>query len=233
MRLPLILIPGLLCDAVLWRPITDGLAEEAAAVVADVTLDDSVAAMARRILDWAPARFALAGLSMGGYVAQELMRQAPERVTRLALLDTSARPDTPEQSRRRKGLIALARQGRFKGVTPRLLPMLVHPDRLEDAPLVDTVMGMAERVGRAAFLRQQTAILGRPDGVPDLSGIDCPTLVLCGRQDVLTPPDAHEEMAFHIPGATLVQVEACGHLSPLERPEPVLAAMRTWLAAPA
>lgn len=230
MRPALLLLPGLLCDAALWRPVTDALADEVSAVVADVTLDDSMAAMAARILDWAPPRFALAGLSMGGYVAQEIMRRAPERVTRLALLDTSAREDTPEQGRRRRGLIALARQGKFKGVTPRLLPLLVHQDRLEDTPLVEAVMGMAERVGRAAFLRQQTAILGRPNGIPDLSGIECPTLVLCGRQDALTGPEVHEEMAHHIPHATLVQVDDCGHLSPLERPGPVIAAMRGWLA---
>ncbi|WP_338092733.1 alpha/beta fold hydrolase [Allostella humosa] len=211
--------------------MTDALAVEAAAVVADLTLDDSVADMAARVLEWAPPRFALAGLSMGGYVAQEIMRQAPERVTRLALLDTSAREDSDEQRRRRGGLIALARQGRFKGVTPRLLPLLVHPDRLEDAELVGLVMGMAERVGRDAFLRQQTAILGRPDGIADLSRIDCPALILCGRQDALTAPALHEEMAFHMRGATLVQIDDCGHLSSLERPEAVVAAMRAWLAA--
>ena len=233
MRQPLVLLPGLLCDAALWRPVTDALAAEAAAVVADLTLDETVADMARRVLEWAPRRFSLAGLSMGGYVAQEIMRQEPERVVRLALLDTSARDDSDEQRRRRRGLIALATQGKFKGVTPRLLPLLLHPDRLEDAPLVETVTGMAERVGRAAFLRQQTAILGRPNGVADLARIDCPTLVLCGRQDALTPPEVHDEMAFHVPGAELVQIEDCGHLAPLERPEPVVAALRAWLARPA
>lgn len=230
---PLVLLPGLLCDSTLWRPVTDALAAEAAAAVADLTLDDSVGAMADRVLAWAPARFALAGLSMGGYVAQEIMRRAPDRVTRLALLDTSARADSDEQRKRRRGLIALARQGRFKGVTPRLLPLLVHPDRLADSELVEVVTGMAERVGRDAFLRQQTAILGRPDGIADLSRIDCPTLVLCGRQDALTPPELHEEMAFHIPGARLVQVDDSGHLPPLERPAPTIAALRTWLAGAA
>ncbi|MCC7275771.1 MAG: alpha/beta fold hydrolase [Alphaproteobacteria bacterium] len=231
LRPTLILLPGLLCDYQLWRPVTEALAAEASAVVADVTLDDSLGAMAARVLDWAPPRFALAGLSMGGYIAQEIMRRAPERVTRLALLDTSARRDTEEQGRRRRGLIELAGQGQFKGVTARLLPLLIHADRLGDQPLVDTVTGMAERVGRDAFLRQQSAILGRPDGIPDLPAITCPTLVLCGRQDALTPLDAHEEMARHIPGARLVVIEDCGHLSPLERPEAVNAALRAWLAA--
>lgn len=230
---PLVLLPGLLCDSALWRPVTDALAAEAAAAVADLTLDDSVGAMADRVLAWAPPRFALAGLSMGGYVAQEIMRRAPDRVTRLALLDTSARADSDEQRRRRRGLIALARQGRFKGVTPRLLPLLVHPDRLADTELVEIVTGMAERVGRDAFLRQQTAILGRPDGIADLSRIDCPTLVLCGRQDALTPPELHEEMAFHIPAARLVQIPDSGHLPPLERPGPTVAALRQWLTGAA
>ncbi|WP_374446329.1 alpha/beta fold hydrolase [Stella sp.] len=231
MRQPLVLLPGLLCDAALWRPITDALAGEAAAVVADLTLDETMAGMAERVLAWAPRQFALAGLSMGGYVAQEIMRRAPERVVRLALLDTSARADSDEQRQRRRGLIGLARQGRFKGVTPRLLPLLLHPDRLGDESLVGVVMGMAERVGRDAFLRQQTAILGRPDGVADLSRIACPTLVLCGRQDSLTPPELHEEIAHHVPHARLVEVEDCGHLAPLERPDAVAAAMRGWLAA--
>lgn len=233
MRQPLVLLPGLLCDGALWRPVTDALADVAAAVVADLTLDDSVAGMAGRVLEWAPPRFALAGLSMGGYVAQEIMRQAPDRVIRLALLDTGARADSDEKRRQRTALIALAQRGRFKGVTPRLLPSLIHTDRLEDAELVAVVMGMAERVGRDAFLRQQKAILGRPDGVADLSAIACPTLVLCGRQDVLTPPELHEEMAFHIPGARLVQIEDSGHLPTLERPEPTAAALREWLAVPA
>ncbi|MGE0715681.1 MAG: alpha/beta fold hydrolase [Alphaproteobacteria bacterium] len=231
MRQPLILLPGLLCDAALWRPVIDGLADEASAVVADLTLDDSLAAMAGRVLDWAPPTFALAGLSMGGYVAQEIMRRAPGRVTRLALLDTSGRKDTEEQGRRRRGLIELASQGKFKGVTPRLLPLLIHTDRLADEALVAVVMGMAERVGRDAFLRQQSAILGRPDGREDLGRVGVPTLVLCGRQDALTPLGVHEEMAGLVPGARLVVVEDSGHLPTLERPEPVLDAMRAWLAA--
>jgi pimeloyl-ACP methyl ester carboxylesterase len=170
---------------------------------------------------------------MGGYAALEIMRQAPERVLRLALLDTSARADTPEQRSRRRGLIELAHKGQFKGVTPRLLPMLIHPDRLQDRALTEVVMAMAERVGRDAFLRQQKAILGRPDSRPELVRITCPTLVLCGRQDGLTPLALHEEMAAAIPGASLEIVEESGHLSPLERPNAVTAAMRGWLAVPA
>jgi pimeloyl-ACP methyl ester carboxylesterase len=227
---PLVLLPGLLSDAAMWRPQLEGLADIAECRVADLTRDDSLQGMARSVLAAAPPRFSLAGQSMGGYVAQEIMRQAPERVRRLALLDTSARPDTEEQRARRRGLIELAQKGKFKGVTPRLLPLLLHSARLDDKVLTDIVMGMAERVGPTAFMRQQRAIMGRPDSRPDLPRVACPTLVLCGRQDALTPLGAHEEMARAIPGARLVVVEECGHISPLERPEAVTGALREWLA---
>jgi pimeloyl-ACP methyl ester carboxylesterase len=167
---------------------------------------------------------------MGGYVAQEVLRLAPERVQRLALLDTSARPDTEEQRSRRRGLIELAQKGHFKGVTPKLLPLLIHSSRLDDEALTATVTGMAERVGPDAFLRQQKAIMGRPDFRPDLPQIACPILVLCGRDDALTPLDRHKEIAAAIPGAQLVVIDGCGHLSTLEKPAEVNAALRTWLA---
>lgn len=230
-KIPLILLPGLLCDAALWRPQVEGLAAVAEPLIIDLTKDDSFPAMARRALAAAPPNFALAGLSMGGYVAQEIMRQAPDRVEKLALLDTSARADTPEQTARRRGLIELSEKGEFKGVTPRLLPLLIHSARHEDEPLGAIVMGMAERVGKEAFLRQQKAIMGRPDGREDLRRIACPTLVLCGRQDALTPLALHEEIAGLVPGAKMIVVEDCGHLSTLEKPATVTAAMRQWLLA--
>jgi len=228
-RLPLILLPGLLCDAALWQHQVRDLADIAETTVADTSAQDSMAAIARSVLDAAPPRFALAGLSMGGYVAFEIMRQAPERVVKLALLNTSPRPDTEEQVRRRRGLIQLARMGRFKGVTPRLLPLLIHPDRMEEEDLTGIVYGMAERLGQGAFERQQTAILNRIDSRPTLAAIACPTLVIVGRQDALTPPELAQEMADGIRGAHLHIVEDCGHLSPLERPAAVTAAMLTWL----
>ena len=231
-RTPLVLLPGLLCDQALWQRQIEGLADLADPSVADLTQDASLPAMAARVLAAAPPRIALAGLSMGGYVAQEIMRRAPERVERLALLDTNARADRPDQTARRRDLIALARRGRFKGVTKRLLPYLIHPDRLDDAPLTGVVMGMAERIGREAFLRQEESIMGRLDGLEDLRRIVCPTLILCGAQDVLTPPKVHREMADRIPHARFVVIENCGHLSTLERPEEVTAAMRAWLSEP-
>jgi pimeloyl-ACP methyl ester carboxylesterase len=225
----LVLLPGLLCDHALWAHQSRHLSDVAEVTVGDLTRDDSIVAMAERILEEAPDSFALAGLSMGGYVAQEIMRQEPERVERLALIDTQARADSAAQVKTRKDLIRIAGMGKFKGVTPRLLPNLVHHDRLDDPAVRDVVLGMAERVGQEAFVRQQTAIMGRKDGRGDLHAIRVPTLVLCGRQDILTPPVLHEEMAETIQGAKLVIVEEAGHLAPLERPEVVTEAMRVWL----
>jgi pimeloyl-ACP methyl ester carboxylesterase len=226
----LVLIPGLLCDAALWRGQVEDLADIAQPWVADVTRDDSMTAMAQRVLAEAPAeRFALAGLSMGGYVAQTIMREAPERVERLALLDTSATADTLDQTARRGGLIDLAEKGEFHGVTPRLLPLFLHPDRLSDKPLTDAVMAMTERVGKDAFLRQQRAIIGRPDNRPNLPKIKCQTLVLCGRQDQMTPLAWSEEIASLIPGALIEVIEDCGHLTTMERPWETSVAMRQWL----
>lgn len=229
-RPSLLLLPGLLCDDALWAPQVEVLAGQTDIRIADLTRDDTVAAMARRALAGAPERFALAGLSMGGYVALEIMATVPERVERLALLDTSARADTPEQTRRRQGLIALAGRGQFKGVTPRLLPMLIHPARIADEALTRIVMGMAERVGKEAFLRQQQAIMGRPDRRSLLPKIRVPTLVLCGSEDALTPVDLHRELASGIATSRLAIVPDCGHLSTIERPEPVNAAFARWLA---
>jgi pimeloyl-ACP methyl ester carboxylesterase len=230
-KIPLILLPGLICDGALWARQVAALADIAEPLVADLTRDESLPAMARRALAEAPRRFALAGLSMGGYLAQEIMRQAPERVTRLALLDTSARADTPERAALRRGLIELAQKGEFKGITPRLLPQWIHPDRLHDAALTREIMAMTQRVGRDAYLRQMKAIMGRPDRRADLPRIAVPALVLCGREDQSTPLALHEEIAALIPGATLVVVERCGHLSTMERPDEVSAALRRWLVA--
>lgn len=230
-RQPLILLPGLLCDHALWQPQLAGLADVADMSVADLTQAESVEGMAADVLRIAPQHFALAGLSMGGYVALAVLRQAPERVTRLALLDTTARPDTPERTRLRQLLMAQARVGEFKGISPRLLPEWIHPSRVGDKALAQTVIDMAGRVGRDAFLRQQTAIIGRRDSRPGLSRIACPTLVLCGRQDKTTPLEVMTEIAADIPNSRLVVIEECGHLSTLEQPDAVNAAMRAWLAA--
>ncbi|MBS7813432.1 alpha/beta fold hydrolase [Roseococcus pinisoli] len=227
---PLLLLPGLLCDERLWRDCLPALRGIADPRVADLTRDDSMAEMASRALDLVDGeeRFAVAGLSMGGYVALEVWRRARGRVTHLALLDTSARPDTEEQKRRRRALMALSKSGQFKGVTPRLLPSLIHPSRL-DTPLAEEVMEMAARVGHDGFLRQQLAIMGRADSRPDLGEIDVPTLIACGDEDVLTPPALHDEMAALIPGARRMSFGNSGHLPTMEVPEQVGAALREWL----
>ena len=226
----LVLVPGLLCDERLWHHQAGSLADLAGSVnIPSVTGHGSVQGMARAILEESPERFALAGLSMGGYVALEILRQAPERVEALALLDTSARPDTPEQTEMRLALVELARGGRFGEVWRTVLPKVVHPDRIEDPEIVVAVEEMARSVGPEAFERQERAIIGRPDSRDDLPGISCPTLILCGREDALTPLPLHEELAEGIPGASLRVIEHCGHLSTLERPEEVTSAMREWL----
>ncbi len=197
--------------------------------IGDHTQAESIAAIAADILAKAPDRFALAGLSMGGYVAFEIMRQAPERVSKLALLDTLAIADTPERRQGRRDLIALAERHGLDSVMEKLLPLFIHPDRLDDAALVATVQGMARDTGLAAFKRQQAAIMTRSDSRPTLAQIRCPTLLLVGRDDMLTPVAAHEEMAAAIPGSRLAIIENCGHLSTLERPEAVNAALLQWL----
>jgi pimeloyl-ACP methyl ester carboxylesterase len=226
----LVFLPGLLCDAALWRHQVETLADIIKPWVADLTQDDTIGAMAERVLDQAPRTFCLAGLSMGGYVAQEILRKAPERVERLALIDTNARADTEAQVATRKELIRLSEMGKFKGVTPRLLPNLIHPSRLKDPAVADVVLQMAERVGQEAFSRQQRAIMGRVDGRGDLQAVRAPTVVLCGRQDAISPLAWHQEMAEALPNAKLVVVEDCGHLAPLERPYTTSAVLRYWLA---
>ena len=138
---------------------------------------------------------------------------------------------TPERSKVRRGLIAQAKTGKFRGISPKLLPEWIHPSRIDDKVLAQTVIDMAARVGRDAFIRQQTAIIGRPDRRPGLSRIACPTLVLCGRQDKVAPLEVHVEMASDIPSSRLVVIEECGHLATLERPAEVNAALRAWLMA--
>jgi pimeloyl-ACP methyl ester carboxylesterase len=227
---PLLLIPGLLCSPALFSPQVAAWKESREVVVADHTRSDRMERIAADILADAPARFALAGLSMGGYIVMEIMRQAPERVSRVAFLDTSARPDPPERTADRRKLIEIARADGVRKVQGMLLPRLIHPARMGEKALVETVLGMAEHVGLDAFVRQQEAIIARPDSRPSLGAITVPALVLAGEQDLQTPPDIAREIAALTPGAKLVIVPDCGHLSTLERPEAVNAALREWLA---
>lgn len=227
---PLVLIPGLNCTPALYAPQWPALALGRQILVADNTADDTIAAMVERLLATAPERFALCGLSMGGYVAFEVMRRAPERVTRLALLDTTAKPPTPETNAPREQMIALAEKGAFDNVVTLLWQKLVAPDRLADEALRLDVRAMAEAVGAAGFIRQQRAIMGRSDARPVLATIAVPTLVVVGAEDAITPPDEAREMAGGI-GAKARYLEApgCGHLSTLEAPGLVTSALLDWL----
>ena len=229
MALPLLLVPGLTCSARLWGPQIEALWRFGPVMVADHRRDDSVEAIARRILQDAPPRFALAGLSMGGYIAFAMLRQAPERIVKLALLDTSARPDMPEQTAGREIQIAMAQSGRFAELPEQSIERYLHPDHQSDPVLTDLVRRMAEDTGAEAFVRQMRAIMGRPDSRPLLGAIRCPTLVLVGDGDVATPPEVAREIAAGIAGSTLVVVPQCGHLSTLERPQEVNAALSDWL----
>lgn len=225
----LVFLPGLLNDARLWQAQIDGLAGAADCVVGDLTGGASMAALADSVLEQAPsARFALAGLSMGGYVALEVMRRAPERVLALALLDTSARPDTPQATEGRRAAMKLSETD-FPAVVAALFPKLVLPAHARDAALASLFTAMAGGVGAEAYRRQQTAILGRIDSRPFLGAIACPTLVLCGEGDAVTPVEVHAEMASAMPGARFTTVPDCGHLSAIERPGAVTEALREWL----
>lgn len=228
-RPPLVLLPGLLNTRRVYESQIGDLADIADAIVPELWHYDSIGAMAQAALDAAPERFALGGFSMGGYVCFEILRRAPERVERLALMDTQAVPDTPEASARRRGFIEQTRLGRFHGVQPSLLPTIVHRSRLNDQAVIQPIVDMAAEVGADGFCREQTAMIARPDSRPLLVEIDVPTVVIVGRQDVATPLVRAQEMAADIANARLVVVEDCGHMAPLEKPAEVSAALRRWL----
>ena len=228
---PLVLVPGLLCSARLYAPQVTALWSFGQVAVANHRRDDTMAAIAARILADAPPRFALAGLSMGGYIAFAMLRQAPERIAKLALLDTSARPDTAEQSAGREKFIAMAQAGKLGDVVEALTPRFLHRNRHNDETLKRVVREMAADTGAEAFVRQQKAIRSRPDSRPLLATVHCPTLVLVGEGDELTPPELAREICTGISDARLVVVANCGHLSTLEKPDEVNRALVEWLEA--
>ena len=228
--LPTVLVPGLLCSPRLYAGQLPALWRYGPVTVASHHHEDSVAAIAGSILASAPPRFALAGLSMGGYLAFEIMRQAASRVDRLALLDTSARPDTAEQTRVRHEQIALARDGRLREVVDALYPRWTGPARRDDPALRRAVRQMADETGPEAFARQQTAIMNRPDSRPGLGAIGCPVLVVVGADDQITTPEHAREIADGIPGSRLAVIGDCGHLSALEQPDAVTKELTGWLS---
>jgi len=225
----ILFLPGLICDDAIWAAQARDLADLGQVVIADLTQDDSIGSMAERALAAAPERFALVALSMGGYVAFEIMRRAPERVTALALFDTSAAADTPARAERRRAAIESLKLGRFAGVTNRMLPELVHPSLVE-GPVGTAVKEMATRVGATAFVRQQVAILGRDDARPRLVQIAKSTLVAVGDSDVLTPPTEALDIHIGIRNSEFRLIRDCGHLPPIERPDEVSALLRDFLS---
>lgn len=228
--LPIVLIPGLLASPRLYAEQIPELWRLGPVTVATHTRDDSMSGIAGRVLESAPARFALAGLSMGGYICFEILRRAPERILKLVLLDTSARADAPEQSEQRRSQIEMARSGRLGEVTDALFPKLVHARRWGDESLRRTWRDMVQEVGAEGFINQQTAIMGRPDSRPGLGAIRCPTLVIVGDGDVLTPPERAEEIVQGIPGARLSLIRDSGHLSTLEQPAAVTKSLVKFLS---
>jgi len=231
MLAPLVLVPGLLCTAALFAPQIAALRGVTSISVADHTRHESMAGIASDILAAAPPRFALAGLSMGVIIALEILRQAPARVERLALLDGRAELDNAETRASRRSYLEMARTGRFTEITrDHLLPRLIHSARLTDAALVQTIIDMAEATGPAAFIRQETALLEREDYTPLLPEIRCPTLVIVGEADAITPVPMVQAMAQQIPGARLEVIAGCGHLSTLECPAETTALLKAWLS---
>jgi len=227
-REPIVFIPGLLCTEILFARQIAAFSDHPI-LIGDHRSDDTMAAIADRVLAAAPEQFALAGLSMGGYISMEIMRRAPERVSRLALLDTNARPDTAEQTKRRKSLIKLTESRDFSKVPHLLYPSFVHETRENDEDLKAVVLEMAEDIGAETFIRQTRAIMTRPDSRPQLNEISCPTLVLVGEGDRLTPPEMSHEIHAAIPGSRLAVIEGSGHITTLETPDAVVAELQAWM----
>lgn len=229
-RPPVMLVSGQLLTVECWAPQIAALSPDFDLRHADHGHDETIAGMAARLLAEAPERFDLVGHAMGGFVAFEVLRQAPERVRSLALLATLASADGPAQTERRQGYIKLVEDGRFAEVVEERIPILVHPARREDEALLTLVRRMAVGPGAETFLRQQRAIMARIDSRPTLGDIPCPVLLLRGRQDGITSQDHQDEMMADLANGRLETLDDCGHLLTLERPRTVSRMLREWLA---
>lgn len=228
-RPQLLLLPGLLNDAELWRDQISGLTDAARCQVPDLTRGETLRALAEQVLDQAEPTFALAGFSMGGYVAQEIARIAPERIERLALVDTSIRVDTPERAAQRRAVdVAARRPGAFLGIADRLMASYVDASRLDDKDLTGRIQAMTQRLGREVFLRQNG--LPREDGEAALRALRRPIMIICGEHDAITPLAGQYEMARAIGCTHLLVIPNAGHMTPMEAPQAVNAGLRRWLA---
>jgi pimeloyl-ACP methyl ester carboxylesterase len=232
----LLLLPGLACDADVWQDQVRTFSKITKVVVADYGLSDSIEKMAAVALQAAPERFVIAGHSMGGRVAFEIARSAPERLAGLALLDTAYRAFAggeagERETATRSALLEVAQTKGMRAMAEYWMKGIIHPDRLTDKVLTGAIVEMMGRNSPEIFAAQIKALLGRPDATPALPAIRCPTLVLCGREDTWSPLALHDEMVAMIPGSKLAVIEHCGHMAPMERPEAVTAAMAGWFAA--
>jgi pimeloyl-ACP methyl ester carboxylesterase len=227
-RHDLVLVPGLICDAAVWQYQTAHLEDVASVTVPSVDAQETMADMARSVLARAPEKFALAGFSMGGYVALEVLRQAPERVTRLCLVDTSARGDTPEKRAWRENALAMCQRGQYADVIAGMIKILLHPEHQRE-PMLGFVRAMTERIGSGVFERRQRAQMTRSDSRELLAGTPINVRVICGRQDAMSSLPEHTEIAQLAPRGRLSIIEECGHMAPVERPHAVSALMRDWL----
>lgn len=228
----LYLLPGLLCDATVWTEVVAGLADLAEIRTPDFLGFDDITVMAWSVLEGAPQKFAVVGHSMGARVALEIVRLAPERVERLALLDTGTHARREGEAAARQVLVDLARDAGMQALASRWLTPMVHPDTPADGVLMASLRAMVGRATPETFAGQVKALLNRPEAERGLAAITCPVLIGVGRQDAWSPPSQHEAMAQTIPHADYVVFEDSGHMAPMEAPDAVTAALRAWLVAP-
>jgi pimeloyl-ACP methyl ester carboxylesterase len=228
---PFLLVPGLNCDARVYAGVAQALWPFGPVTVANHMSGDRVESIAKAILADAPPKFALIGFSMGGYIAFEILRQAPDRVLKLGLLDTSARPDSEESTANRRRLIALAQKGKYIEAIEQTFSKSVHAENANNSDLYAIHRGMAEANGPKIFEQQQEAIIHRSDSRPLLAKIRIPTQIIVGEGDQITPREVATEMHEGIAGSKLLIVPRGGHLALLEQREPVHAALREWAAA--
>ncbi len=227
------LLPGLLCDAIVWEHQADALAQDYDLRIPDLTQQSSIAAMAADILSRAPTRFSVAGHSMGARVALEILAQAPGRMDRIALLDTGVHPVTADEPARRQILLDVTARSGMRALADRWLPPMVRDGRLDTDPALRTKLyAMVERMTPQIHASQIAALLGRPDARPQLATITIPALIGVGEYDRWSPPAQHEEIAAAIPHARYVVFPGSGHMSPVETPHAVTAALRQWLLEP-
>lgn len=227
---PVVMVPGLNCSARVYAPQVPALWPFGPVQIADHRRGNSMAAIAKSILEHAPPRFALIGFSMGGYISLEILRQASARVIKLALVDTAAAADRPEQTEKRLKSIAMTREGKAAEREEALWPLLVHESRLKDEAVRSVVKEMNQETGAEVYINQQTAIMNRADSRPMLKELKMETLILVGDSDQLTPPAAAKEMHELVAGSRLDVIPNCGHMSTLERPDRVTKLLVEWLA---